>query len=77
MNSVKTIKWLKKRNIVLEKSFVTVLREYAEAYKIKQGIRHLDEVYRLLGTSRQNVAFWEKNPCSVHTKKKFEISGCE
>lgn len=74
MDRVKTLKWLKERNIVLEEGFTVVLRKYAETYQKEQGIRRLEEVYHLLGTSRQNVAFWENNPCSTHTKKlKYQV----
>lgn len=74
MDRVKTLKWLKERNIVLEEDFTAVLRKYAETYKKEQGIRRLEEVYRLLGTSRQNAAFWERNPCSTHKKaSKYQV----
>lgn len=73
MNNGKTSKWLKERGIVLEESFVSALRRYAGEYQHAHGIRHLADVYGLLGTSRQNVEYWEKNPCSTQTKN-FEIS---
>ncbi|MBD5089833.1 MAG: hypothetical protein HDT30_13665 [Clostridiales bacterium] len=75
MNRKKTLKWLTKRNIELEEGFVPALRRYIEAYKKDHNIPRMNEVYHLLGTSRQNVAFWEENPCSTHTKN-FEISSC-
>lgn len=75
MNRIKTQKWLKQRHIILEECFASVLRRYVENYKKEHGMLRLDEVYRLMGTSRQNVAFWEKNPCSTHTKK-TKVSDC-
>lgn len=69
MNRIKTEKWLKERNIVLEEEFTFTLRKYAENYKKEQGIRRLEDVYRLFGMSRQNLAFWESTPCNTHAKK--------
>lgn len=47
------------------------MRSIAEEYKTRYGYGTLNEVYRLLGISRQQVTYWKANPCSTQTKKRY------
>lgn len=69
MNYAKTNLWLQSREITLEESFTTALKVYARQYKITHKIPLLNDVYRLLGTTKQDISWWENHPCSVQTKK--------
>lgn len=69
MNYGKTQKWLESRQIRLEEGFTAAIRRYAKKYKSTHHIRLLDDVYHLLGTTKQNLSWWENHPCSVQTKK--------
>ena len=57
--------------LVLEEGFCDSLRSIAEEYKTRYGYGTLNEVYRLLGISRQQVTYWKANPCSTQTKKRY------
>ena len=53
MNNGKIRDWLKQHALVLEEGFCDSLRSIAEEYKTRYGYGTLNEVYRLLGISRQ------------------------
>lgn len=69
MNNAKVANWLKKRNIELEENFADALRRMAQEYKVQHKLRTLDEVYSLIGVTKQNIYYWGKNPCGIQTKK--------
>ena len=71
MNNGKIRDWLKQHALVLEEGFCDSLRSIAEEYKTRYGYGTLNEVYRLLGISRQQVTYWKANPCSTQTKKRY------
>lgn len=71
-NNCKAYNWLYKKRIVLEEAFVPALRNYAKCYKEKYVIKHLDEVYRSIGTNKSHISYWEKHPHSTQTKN-FQI----
>ena len=77
MNNGKIRDWLKQHALVLEEWFCDSLRSIAEEYKTRYGYGTLNEVYRLLGISRQQVTYWKANPCSTQTKKKvfYRVKG--
>lgn len=60
--------WLDERGIVLEESFAYALRRLARAYKKTNGMKRLDDVYKLMGASKQDIFWWENHPCSTQTK---------
>lgn len=69
MNEVKTQKWLNDHQIKLEESFTSSIREHAKKYKQIHKIRLLDDVYHLIGATKQDISWWEHHPCSAQTKK--------
>lgn len=69
MNEVKIQKWLNDHQIKLEESFTSSIREYAKKYKQIHKIRLLDDVYHLIGATKQDISWWEHHPCSAQTKK--------
>lgn len=72
MNNAKVMRWLNERGIKLEESFADALKKLAMKYKTERNCGTLDEVYRLLGASKQNIYYWTVNPCSIQTKKSSE-----
>ncbi|EOS39577.1 hypothetical protein C809_04648 [Lachnospiraceae bacterium MD335] len=69
MDYAKTQNWLTSRQIKLEESFASSIRSFAKQYKSMHKIRLLDDVYHLLGTTKQDISWWENHPCSAQTKK--------
>ena len=50
--------WLNNRNIYLAAGFAETLRGYAMEYKRLHSV-NLNEIYTMLGCSKQNVSYWE------------------
>ncbi len=67
MNHEKMKNWLKQHTLILEESFCD--RKIVEEYKEQYGYKTMSEVYRLMGISRQQIAYWAANPYSTQTKK--------
>jgi hypothetical protein len=68
MNFKKIQKWLDERNLVLEESFSVRIKNLAKNYKLEKSLKSLDEVYLLIGTSKQQLSYWGNNPCNTGTK---------
>ena len=51
--------------------FCDSLRKIVEEYKEQYGYKTMSEVYRLMGISRQQIAYWAANPYSTQTKKRY------
>ncbi|MDR1964742.1 MAG: hypothetical protein LBQ50_13290 [Planctomycetaceae bacterium] len=79
MNNQETYEWLAKRGIELEEGFMQSLRDLAKTYQKENGIRKLDDVYKLIGVRKQYISYWKNNPSSTQTKKfqaQCHLCGC-
>lgn len=68
MDYQKTQQWLNKHALTLEESFSVAFRKLAKKHKKHEGYRTLDEVYELIGITKQNVSYWAMNPYNTQTK---------
>ena len=68
MNYWKIQQWLNKHGLILEESFSDAFRILAKKHKKLKGYRTLDEVYELIGITKQNLYYWDRNPCNTQTK---------
>lgn len=69
MNCWKIQEWLGEHGLILEESFSDAFRILAKKHKKLKGYRTLDEVYELIGITKQNLFYWDRNPCNTQTKK--------
>ncbi|MCL1990918.1 MAG: hypothetical protein FWG67_08530 [Defluviitaleaceae bacterium] len=67
MNQIKMKQWLKERDITCEESFADALYRLAVEHKRKHNCT-LDEIWKELGISRQNVYYWRKHSNSMMTQ---------
>lgn len=73
-DNTKVQQWLNSHGLTLEENFPEALKRLARNYKRKKGYRTLDEVYALIGITKQNISYWLNNPCNTQTKK-FSLQG--
>lgn len=69
MKNTKATTWLYNHGMLLEESFTQSLKELAQIYKKQNQIRRLDDVYKLIGTRKEYLYYWENHPHSMQTKK--------
>lgn len=69
MDHTKIQQWLAQHTLVLEENFPEALRRASRQYKKDHGLQRLDEVYDLIGISKQAISYWSKNICNTQTKK--------
>ncbi|MDR2889096.1 MAG: hypothetical protein LBV33_04560 [Lachnospiraceae bacterium] len=69
MNYKKIQQWLDSHQLTLDESFSYAFRELAKKFKKTNKLATLDEVYCLIGVSKQDVSYWAVNPCGTRTKK--------
>lgn len=73
----KVQQWLDSHSLTLEENFPEALKRLAGNYKRNKGYRTLDEVYALIGITKQNISYWLTNLCHTQTKKFSLQSGYE
>lgn len=61
--------FIKENNIILEESFCTSLKKMAKKYKNEKNMKTLDEVYKLIGTRKEYIYYWENHLSSSQQKK--------
>lgn len=69
MDNTKVQQWLSRHNLTLEENFPEALKRLARNYKKSKDCQTLDEVYALIGITKQNISYWSKNLCHTQTKK--------
>lgn len=68
MDNKKAISWLYKHEIELDESFTQTLKKLAIIYKKQNHLKRLDDVYKLIGTHKEYISYWENHPYSTQTK---------
>ncbi len=68
-NNPKLNQWLTDHNIMLNESFPSALRRLSKQFQAANGIRTLQEVYRIIGIKKEYLYYWEQHPYNTQTKK--------
>lgn len=71
MYNKKALNWLHHKSLQLEKSFSYTIKMFAQDYKIKHGIRNIEEVYSMLEIKKQYLSYWEQKSYTIQSKKKL------
>ena len=66
-------KWLAERGLKLDESFPAAVRRLAKMYKREHSVALLSDVYSAIGTSKQEISWWENIPTGTQTKKNTNI----
>lgn len=69
MDYKNALRWLENYGLALNESCPAALNRLAKVYKKENGITLLDDVYRSIGTSKQEISWWNNHLCNTQTKK--------